>query len=338
MTICKRFGALPLVVTVLLAASSPALLAQPDLTVTDLQGPAEAVTDARVQVSWTVLNQGSGLANAAWYDYVFFSTNDTWEAADDSLGYLYHNADLAVGSNYTATVTVTVPRVQAGTYYLIAWTERSAGVFEVDEGNNRRVIPFNIVVPDLTVTDLRSLTQPVAGQSAMVSWTVLNQGSGLADASWYDYVYFSTNDTWETTDDTLGYVYHTTDLAAGSNYTATVTVTVPPVLAGTNYLIVRTDRSTDLFEADETNNIRVVPWTGPPESPILSIRLVSKQAELSWPTSAVGFELESVAPLGAGAPWEAVTNAVNTVEDRNVCTVAPSASSRFYRLRKDESP
>jgi len=115
-------------------------------------------------------------------------------------------------------------------------------------------------------------------------------------------------------------------------------VTVPQVLTGTYYLIVWTDRSTDLFEADEANNLRVVPWTGPPESPFLSIRLVGSQAELSWPASAVGFELESVAPLGAAAPREVVTNAVNTVEDRNVCTVAPSASSRFYRLRKDESP
>jgi len=113
---------------------------------------------------------------------------------------------------------------------------------------------------------------------------------------------------------------------------------VPRVQAGTYYLIVWTDRSAELFEVDETNNIRVVPWTGPPESPSLSIRLVSDQAELSWLASAVGFELESVAQAGGGAPWEGVTNAVNTVGDRNVCMVEPSASCRFYRLRKDESP
>jgi hypothetical protein len=152
--------------------------------------------------------------------------------------------------------------------------------------------------PDWVVTDLQGPAEVVTDARVQVSWTVLNQGSGLAAASWYDYVFFSTNDTWEASDDTLGALYHTADLAAGSNYTATLTVTVLRVLPGTYYLIVRTDGSTGLFEADEANNIRVVPWTGPPESPLLSIRLVSDQAELSWPASAVGFELESATPIG----------------------------------------
>jgi hypothetical protein len=58
------------------------LRAQPDLAPIQLTAPAEAVSERAISVTWTVENRGDGVASPNWYDQLYWSTNDTWEASD----------------------------------------------------------------------------------------------------------------------------------------------------------------------------------------------------------------------------------------------------------------
>jgi hypothetical protein len=321
------------VISINVLASEPQIQG-PDLKVIGVAAPSTGVAARSLLVQWNVLNRGDGTASPGWYDTVYFSTNNTYETGDLALSQPFHVGDLPAGSNYTASATVGLPPVAAGTYYLILRTDSLGGVFEADEGNNQIAIPITVLIPDLTVAEARSLTEPVAGQNVTVIWTVLNQGTGKASPGWYDAVYLSTNNTYEPGDMVLIQPYHAGDLAPGSNYITTARVTIPESVKGTFYLIVRTDSLSGVFEANETNNQRVFEWSAPEEPPKLSISLGGRVAELSWPVAAAGFTLESTTQLGAGT-WETVTNKVLVVEKRQVCTVACTPACRFYRLRKD---
>ena len=56
-----------------------------DLTPTALTGPLSVVTEHHVEVSWTVENQGSGEAQASWYDVLYLSGDDVLDGGDRNL-------------------------------------------------------------------------------------------------------------------------------------------------------------------------------------------------------------------------------------------------------------
>src|SRR5512139_615904 len=115
------------------ALSIPFVLhAQPDLVAVELSAPAEAVSEHRITATWTVENRGDGVAAASWYDRLYWSTNDTWEASDAALDTFTQGQALAPGSNYVGTATFTVPTVMPGTYYLIAWADSYDYLHETD--------------------------------------------------------------------------------------------------------------------------------------------------------------------------------------------------------------
>jgi len=119
------------------ALSIPFMLhAQPDLVAVGLSAPAEAVSEHRISVSWTVESRGDGVVAASWYDRVYWSTNDTWDANDPSLDTCTRNQAIAAGSNYVATASFTGPTVMPGTYYLIARADAYDSLHETDEANN----------------------------------------------------------------------------------------------------------------------------------------------------------------------------------------------------------
>jgi len=45
----------------------------PDLIVSDIEIPVEALSGQQVPITWTLTNQGTGTASGTWQDYVYFS-------------------------------------------------------------------------------------------------------------------------------------------------------------------------------------------------------------------------------------------------------------------------
>ena len=114
-----------------------------------------------------------------------------------------------------------------------------------------------VTTPDLRPT---ALTAPVAITATrpqprvQVSWVVQNQGTGEAQPTWCDGVYFSTDDVWDSQGRSLGVFCWSQAVAVGASYAQTQTVTLPTVATGSYYLILRTDYGGNLYESIEWNN------------------------------------------------------------------------------------
>ena len=213
------------VVALVLAARSDSSLAQtgPDLMPTAFTAPAAADIPAagvRVQVSWTVTNQG-GATTAGWIDRIWLSTDQVLNSGDTSVHAVFHGGGLAAGGSYPVNAEFNLPR-PAGLnvsgapptdYYLLlraddngSATSTSGGsVAEADEANNIFVhtIRLTPLYPDLVPTAFTAPAAadiPAAGARVRVSWTVANQGPDLAQCCWTDRIWLSTNQTLESGD------------------------------------------------------------------------------------------------------------------------------------------
>ena len=113
------------------------------------------------------------------------------------------------------------------------------------------------------------------GESAEVTWTVQNQGSGTALTNWYDTIYLSSDEFFDSSDVYLGRrrVGSESPLGTGESYTVSHIVTISPTVdIGEYYVLVRTDWGQYFYydnlerESNEDNNVRGVAtnlWTRP---------------------------------------------------------------------------
>jgi subtilase family serine protease len=263
----------------------PIAIGTADLTVTSFAAPSSAGPQQLVSLSWTVRNGGTAAATGAysggccgdfrWYDGVYLSTDTALDAGDVYVGNVATaNAyALAGGASYTATATMQLPAVVAGSYHLIVKADYSGNrAYELDDANNTFSAPILIGTADLAVA---SFTAPVAaGPQALVSltWTVQNGGTAAAtgaysggccgDYRWYDGVYLSTDATLDAADTFVGN-WSTANqyaLAAGTSYTTTTTMQLPAAAEGSYYLLLKTDYTGNrTFEANEGNNVAAAP-------------------------------------------------------------------------------
>ncbi|MDB9444754.1 CARDB domain-containing protein, partial [Anabaena sp. CS-542/02] len=180
----------------------------PDLIVTEATiSTSTAGWGESVEVSWTVTNQGEGIAKEEWYDYIYLSTDDIWDDSDRYVSDFWAgNSPLAIDGSYSLTGNIFIPYdVAAGNYHLLVVTNPDDYYYynqqyETDKTNNTFAVPITINevdLPDLVVTEATISSSTAGwGESVEVSWTVTNQGEGIAKEEWYDYIYLSTDDIW----------------------------------------------------------------------------------------------------------------------------------------------
>jgi hypothetical protein len=190
-------------------------------------------------------------------------SRDTFCCHEDDIvvGSVRGAASLSAGNSYTHTKTFTVPELPAGPYFLFVDVDTAWVAPDANRGNNHRFVPIAITTPDLVPTGVTSPASARGGQSVSVSWTVANQGTAPARSPWGDSVYLSAQPACCAGATQLGTTSHTTPLAAGGSYTQARSVVIPKKPAGSYYLIVKLDVADALYEADEANNQRAVPFT-----------------------------------------------------------------------------
>jgi ELWxxDGT repeat protein len=251
---------------------------QPDLVVAEVSVPEIAPAGQPMPVTWIVTNDGAGSANAGWSDYIYLSTDNVLNTSVDTLLRTVGRPNtLASGASYTQNTTVTLPDRISGTgYYLFVITDGGGSLAEFDpnhnaETNNTRIseTPFEITYspPDLVVASVSTSTATaLAGQQITVNWTVTNQGAGVTKpTAWSDQVYFSTDTIFNPATDTpMGTYGNGSSLNGGQSYNKSATLTLDACGSGTFYVFVRTDSSSQVYEAAdgfdaETNNTFVTP-------------------------------------------------------------------------------
>jgi hypothetical protein len=91
---------------------------------------------------------------------------------------------------------------------------------------------------------------------------------------------------------------------------------------------VATDNSGATTVSAPVNVILTVPVT----RPTLAVRGSGQTLQISWPTSAIAFTLQSTTGLAATSNWRTVTNTVVTSNAQESVTVTNSPAQRFFRL------
>ncbi len=113
---------------------------------------------------------------------------------------------------------------------------------------------------DLVVSEVDITPKTVTwGESAQLTWTVTNQGSGTALSNWYDGIYLSSDPVFDSGDTFVSNrrIGSSSSLASGESYTASTIVTIPrgSGITGKPYLLVVADYYQNYAkESDESNN------------------------------------------------------------------------------------
>ena len=283
----------------------------PDLQVVDLTTPDTAIAGLTTVVEWVVTNSGDGVTSPNnWKDRLYLSSNSSNSVGGDTeLLEQEHNGALSVGATYSTNRDVVLPDVPAGSYYLKAMTDANDDVYEhLYNSNNILAIPLHVTKPDsndlrwpnLAVTEVTSNDTAIAGDTATISWAVVNTrqfSTPSSPNSWYDAIYLSPTNVLDTSIAMkIEEVTHMGILPAGSTYVSNRLVMMPDGVLGTYYLFVLTDKNDKLDETDENDNSLGIPITMQLLSPDLVVATVivpdsiktGQKLSLSWGVQNVG--------------------------------------------------
>ena len=225
----------------------------PDLVVSDIAAPVEAVSGEMTGITWTVTNQGNRLAEGPWAWQVYLS--DDAEAGDDVLyGTFLHDGDLAPGASVTMTEFIDLPLDLSGAWTVVIVVDSADAVFEEGPANNTSADDAPMVVrlapmANLRVSEVLAPANPFSGQSTIIQWTVANVGTGSTGAGmWGDQVALSADSVWSSDDLILASVPNASYLDAGESYVNSATVTLPITVDGPYFFLVHTDAGDQVYE------------------------------------------------------------------------------------------
>ena len=223
-----------------------------DLAVLSLTAPITVSSNDTCTISYTVKNVG--LLNTEvtrWVDGIYISQSETFTPASAILlKSIQHTGVLMIDSSYVVFSNVTIPTSIEGQWYVYVKTDKDNQVFEyLYEDNNilRSSTYTNVLIPDLSVSDI-TIQNPVnPNDPVTIYWTIRNNGPGsLINRQIYDAVYINsvyTNNT------SANYT-----LAPGITILRSVTVNLPCFTNSTVPFMVSTDYQNSINEGNENNN------------------------------------------------------------------------------------
>ncbi len=262
---------------------------KPDLIVSSITAPAEALSAQEFDVAWEVRNVGDfidppgtpperlrpELRSGHWRDVVFLSRDQVFDAGSDYfLGERTARMEDLVPVTgpgdpyqvYTRSATFRVPAGLTGPLYVFVATDRSDEVLEADgEANNTAYDPTALVASlappaDLLVGSVTIPQNAPVGSNVSLSYTLENLGTNAARGSWWDRLYLSSDDHYSADDVPLSLLQHREEaqgrIEPGGSLTVHAGAGLPAVLPGDYFLIVRSDVFNVIPESNETNNLR----------------------------------------------------------------------------------
>ena len=259
----------------------------PNLQVTSVLAPEEGLSGQTIDISWTVINGGTGLTvGSTWSDAIYVSRDASFATiGDNTIIATYQHTGLleavAPNNTYTRTETVTLPGNLSGSYYVFAQTDSGNSIYEhlnEDDNAGYDVTPINLTIPrpDLRISSVDAPQDGQSGQYIDVGWSVINEGIDPTGSYWVDSVYLSGDTTWGS-DTYLGNLAHNGTLNTNGTYNASATVRLPVGIQGDYYIFVKADNNNHLGEEDELNNTAYDPTaiqitlTPPPDLQVLTV-------------------------------------------------------------------
>ena len=245
------------------SAAVPITVTSPDLTVTTASASeSTASLGTTLPVSWTVANIGADITSGFWYDAVYVSSNQTLDSSATFVTNFYegNHVPLANGGSYSDTQNITLPSTATGSRYLLFVANSSNSLPETNQNNNVFAVPITLTAPDLVVTQATAPSSGLVGQTIPISWTVQNQSTVDAAAQWYDAVYISPDNVFDSNARFVSdLAAPAPPLAAGASYTQSQDVVLPSTFSGPEFLLFVTDAFNQQPETNETNNVLALP-------------------------------------------------------------------------------
>ncbi|KPJ96371.1 MAG: hypothetical protein AMJ53_00975, partial [Gammaproteobacteria bacterium SG8_11] len=232
-----------------------------DIAMGALSGPASGFTGARIDLSTSVQNIGSGSTSGYATVYFYLSTDQTYDSEDrflvqNSAGYL--SAGQSKNINQSVYLSASL---DAGNYYILAVADRYNYVLEQDDpdnlnGNNKVVgNQINITVgADVAMETVIGPSTAVNGTPMNLSGSVTNIGSGSTSNYVSVYFYLSSDQNFDEQDRFLGQVSNGY-VDAGQSKSFNLNVNVPGDLVGDYYLLAVADRYNYVLEQDDPDNL-----------------------------------------------------------------------------------
>ncbi len=323
----------------------------PDLTVTDIVGPADSLAGATIDVQWTVRNAGAGNALGRWSDVILLRPTSPANAEPIRLASFDYSTGLAAGISYTRAEQVRLPGTLAGTFQLVVETNRENTLYEHGARANNLLVDdavFAVVQPtrpDLQVSQLEATPRVSAGGTVSVQFTVINQGTVPTNPPhWSDSVYLSLDNQLTGDDLLIGALENGAALAPGEQYRSTLmSAIVPRRMRGDMFVIVAADSDKRVNETpNENNNTAAVPIhvDGLPPADLVTTSVVAPWLAFDGSSIEVRYTVEN---LGAAATD--ATQWVDTVwltagkkrPDPRQGDILLAAVPRQSGLAKDES-
>jgi len=249
-----------ILIGILLVVSVIPLHAASDLVVTTVASPpASLTTGAKVSLPTTVTNQGNAASPKTTITYYLSpgsSKDNAWLLSSKR-----SVKGLAPGATYTAKAKVTVPSgIPSGTYHLLACVDDANQVSEDNEDNNCTRSPalVDLVVPDLTITDISGLP-PAAALKTTLSITASVKNTGTYPSGLSRTYYYWSPDT--TISPTLKPIKQSVQPLDPQVTSTTPFSLKTPKIPGAYYLIACVDGANKVKEEDETNNCITSPTT-----------------------------------------------------------------------------
>ncbi len=306
------------------ATAASTLSPYPDLTVSNISGPATVVSGNQIEVRWTTTNQGTIATARPFTERVYLSTDGTASEDDLLLGQVTFNGNLAVGASIDHIQDFTLPLEFSGSYNILVVTDYFSQITEVNgagdaEINNTGIGASPVTVtlapaPNLKVSAVQAPATASSGQQALISWTVTNSGqTATIQPYWLDSVFISLDQTLDPEDIFLGSVSNQSYLDVGQSYNNSLNVTIPNGYNGPFYILVDTDAKPNFggqgFKGTVTGVVRetsdddnltstatptLVTLTPPPDLQVTSI--VAPAHAFSGKTVSVSFTVTNKGP------------------------------------------
>ncbi len=240
----------------------PITLTAPNLIPTELNIPATAVAGQEITAEWIVTNDSDQPSGGRWSDSLYLSADDVFDDSDISLSGNDGLSPLGPGESYTQDRTFQLQGA-IGEQFILLVVDEYEEQGETNETDNVLARPITITIDstNLTPTDFAAPASAASGETIGVTWTVTNDSEDPTTAQWYDAIYLSADNVFDTGDQSLTQIYqgNRAPLAAGASYTETIDVTLQNVRSGAQYLLIVTDSLESQIETDEDDNVRAIP-------------------------------------------------------------------------------
>lgn len=265
--------------------------------------PSEGVPGEKVHIQYRVTQTAASLLEATWRDGVHLFV-DTDPGLVIPVGGMESFHTLAMGDFYDGEISIQIPNLPDGDYFLMIVADEGNSVPETDKTNNNRTVgPFRIRRPNLVAGNLRGVPLELwPGQKLNLQWTVTNEGSGRADAPWTDCLVF-VDDLVPTRVLQLACVPRATPLNSGAAYEGTALVEIPNVGPGNWKIVLVTDRGEAVPESNEADNAVSSPVV-PIRHPNLMIAdLVTSPTGSEGQPLHIVYQVWNTGPVPASCRW-----------------------------------